>query len=233
MTSTKISAEIVSEEDWLTARQALLVREKELASLRDDIAQARRDLPWRVVKEDYLFAGPDGDKRLSELFAGKSQLITYHFMYGPDWDEGCKSCSFWADQYDAINLHIGARDVSLAVISRAPWRVFQDFKARMGWSFNWLSSAGNSFNSDYQVSFPDQKTGIYNYRETSVMEEQPGLSVFLKAENGDIFHTYSTYARGLDPLNATYQMLDLVPRGRDEAGLNYGMEWVQLHDQYV
>jgi predicted dithiol-disulfide oxidoreductase (DUF899 family) len=227
-----MSSKVVSDTEWVAARQALLVREKELAHLREEIAQARRDLPWRAVEEDYLFSGPDGDKRLSDLFGDKSQLITYHFMYGPQWEEGCKHCSFWADQYDTINLHIGARNVSLAVISRAPWEVFQGFKERMGWSFNWLSSAGNSFNSDYQVSFPDQETGNYNYRETKVMEEHPGLSVFTKTENGDIFHTYSTFARGLDPLNATYQMLDLVPLGRDEAELSYGMEWLRHHDRY-
>ena len=224
--------DVVSESDWISARQSLLAKEKELAKLRDEVSSARRALPWQRVKQDYLFTGPDGETRLSELFEDNSQLITYHFMYGPDWEEGCKSCSFWADQYDAINKHIGARDVALAVISRAPWQVFEPFKQRMGWQFKWLSSSTNSFNSDYFVSYPTEKTGIYNYRETSVMEEMPGLSVFYKDDNGDLFHTYSTYARGLDPLNATYQMLDLVPRGRDESDLPYGMAWVNHHDKY-
>lgn len=223
---------VVSESEWLIARKTLLEQEKALNRQRDEIARARRDLPWHAVKEDYLFSSPVGDFSLSELFEDKSQLILYHFMYGPDWDEGCKSCSFWADQYDTINLHIGARDVSLAVISRAPWQKFNTFKERMGWQFKWLSSAENSFNSDYQVSYPGEEKGIYNYRETGVMEEMPGLSVFFKDEDGKMYHTYSTYSRGLDPLNATYQMLDLVPRGRDESALNFGMEWVRLHDSY-
>jgi predicted dithiol-disulfide oxidoreductase (DUF899 family) len=223
---------IVSEAEWNQARQDLLDREKALNKWRDEIAVERRSLPWHQVKEDYLFSGPEGQLRLSELFGSKSQLIVYHFMYGPDWQEGCKSCSFWADQYDGINRHIGARDVSLAVVSRAPWQDFQAFKQRMKWGFTWLSSAGNTFNTDYHISFPDQKTGYYNYTETRVREELPGLSVFFKDDKGDIFHTYSTYARGLDPLNATYQMLDLVPKGRDEADLAYGMAWLKHHDDY-
>ena len=223
---------VVSEEDWNLARKDLLKKEKELSLLRDEITAARRRLPWHAVKEDYLFAGPAGQCHLSELFGDNSQLIVYHFMFGPTWEEGCKSCSFWAEQYDSINLHIGQRDVSLAVISRAPWVVFEPFKQRMNWHFSWLSSAGNSFNSDYHVSFPDQEKGYYNYRETSVGEELPGLSVFFKDDKGAMFHTYSTYARGLDPLNATYQMLDLVPKGRDEAELAYGMAWLNHHDKY-
>ncbi len=223
---------VVSESEWVAARKELLEQEKALSKQRDEISLARRNLPWHLVKEDYQFTGPDGGASLSELFGDKSQLILYHFMFGPDWEEGCKICSFWADQYDVINLHIGARDVSLCAISRAPWQKFQPFKERMGWKFRWLSSSSTSFNSDYAVSFPNQDTGIYNYRESSVGEELPGLSVFYKDANGDIYHTYSTYARGLDPLNATYQLLDLVPKGRDEASLRFGMEWVNFHDSY-
>jgi len=223
---------VVSEAEWRQARVDLLAREKALNKLRDEIAAERRKLPWHQVKEDYVFSGPDGQLCLSELFGTKSQLIVYHFMYAPGWQEGCKHCSFWADQYDAINRHIGARDVSLAVVSRAAWKDFQAFKQRMNWQFTWLSSAENTFNIDYHVSFPDQETGYYNYAETKVGEELPGLSVFYKDDSGDIFHTYSTYARGLDPLNATYQMLDLVPKGRDEADLPYGMAWLKHHDDY-
>ena len=224
---------IVSESEWISAREDLLEKEKQLNRQRDEISRARRDLPWHIAQQDYLFNGPQGDEKLSNLFGGKSQLVLYHFMYGPDWEEGCKSCSFWADQYDTINMHIGARDVALVVISRAPWQQFQAFKKRMGWKFKWLSSAGTSFNSDYQVSYPDQQTGTYNYREGGVMEEMPGLSVFYKDDQGEIYHTYSTYSRGLDPLNATYQLLDLVPKGRDESALNFGMEWVKHHDSYA
>ncbi|MCZ6502901.1 MAG: DUF899 domain-containing protein [Gammaproteobacteria bacterium] len=229
MTQHKIAQD---NEEWIAARQELLVKEKEFSKLGDELTAARQALPWRKIDKEYKFESSQGKFTLNDLFAGKSQLITYHFMYAPGWQDGCKSCSFWADQYDTINLHIGQRDVSLAVISRAPWQDFQAFKERMGWQFRWLSSSENSFNSDFKVSFPDQDTGFYNYREASVMEELPGLSVFFKDEKGDIFHTYSCYARGLDPLNATYQMLDLVPSGRNEGDLPFPMAWVNLHDNY-
>ena len=216
----------------LSARTALLDKEKQLSRLRDEIAADRRALPWTEVTTNYEFEGPDGTQSLSDLFAGKSQLITYHFMYGSDQAEGCKSCSFWADQYDTVNLHIGERDVAMAVISRGPWQQFADFKQRMGWQFTWLSSAGNSFNQDYHVSFDSPGEGYYNYATTGVGEEMPGLSVFYKDDDGRIFHTYSCYSRGLDALNATYQMLDLVPKGRDEADLSFPMAWVNHHDSY-
>ena len=218
---------------WITARQELLAKEKEFSKLRDELTAARQALPWRRIEKEYEFESDQGKFTLNDLFAGKSQLITYHFMYGPGWQEGCQRCSFWADQYDTVNLHIGQRDVSLTVISRAPWREFQQFKERMGWQFHWLSSFENTFNSDFNVSFPDQETGFYNYRETRVGEELPGLSVFYRDDSGDIFHTYSCYARGLDPLNATYQMLDLVPHGRNEGDLPFPMAWVKLHDKYA
>lgn len=224
---------VVSSDEWLQARQALLEQEKALTRLRDEVAEARRAMPWTRVETDCLFHGPEGPCRLSDLFAGKSQLITYHYMFGPDWQEGCKSCSFWADQYDTINLHIGQRDVALAVISSAPWQTFLPFKQRMGWKFNWVSAAGTTFNHDYHVTFDDAGVNDYNYQMTGTGEEMPGLSVFYRDADGNMFHTYSCYARGLDPLNATYQMLDLVPRGRDEAALDYPMAWVRLHDQYT
>ena len=222
-----------NEEEWITARQELLAKEKEFSKLRDELTAARQALPWRRIEKEYEFESDQGKFTLNDLFAGKSQLITYHFMYGPGWQEGCQRCSFWADQYDTINLHIGQRDVSLTVISRAPWREFQQFKERMGWQVQCLSSFEKTFNSDFNVSFQDQETGFYNYRETRVGEELPGLSVFYRDDSGDIFHTYSCYARGLDPLNATYQMLDLVPHGRNEGDLPFPMAWVKLHDKYA
>ena len=223
---------VVDQTTWIAARQALLEKEKQLTALRDEVTRARQALPWQAVTKEYVFEAPSGPLSLADLFEGKRQLITYHFMYGPDWQAGCKHCSFWADQYDAINRHIGARDVAIACVSRAPLAVFTPFKERMGWHFPWVSSADTTFNMDYNVSFPGQSTGFYNFRETQVMEEQPGLSVFYKDDDGSIYHTYSVYSRGLDPLNATYQMLDLVPLGRDEADLDYPMAWVRLHDEY-
>jgi predicted dithiol-disulfide oxidoreductase (DUF899 family) len=223
---------IVGENDWLIARRELLGQEKEFSKIRDELAQSRRNLPWRKIDTAYSFESNQGEFTLSDLFADRSQLITYHFMYAPGWQEGCKHCSFWADQYDSIARHIAHRDVSLAVISRAPWQDFQPFKERMGWQFHWLSSSDNTFNSDFKVSFPDQEQGFYNYADTSVMDEMPGLSIFFKDDCGEIFHTYSCYSRGLDPLNAAYQMLDLVPKGRDEADLPYPMAWVDHHDKY-
>jgi len=223
---------VVDQETWLEARKALLAKEKQLTQLRDEVSRARQAMPWQEVTNEYTFDAPEGKATLADLFDDKSQLITYHYMYGPDWQEGCKSCSFWADQYDAINKHIGARDVAIACVSRAPLEVFEPFKRRMGWQFRWVSSATNTFNMDYNVSFPGVDTGVYNYRETNVMEELPGLSVFYKADDDRIYHTYSVYSRGLDALNATYQMLDLVPKGRDEEALDFPMAWVKLHDQY-
>jgi predicted dithiol-disulfide oxidoreductase (DUF899 family) len=223
---------IVNDDDWLTARKELLAKEKEFSKIRDQLSLARQAMPWRRLDKNYTFESALGSYTLGELFKGTSQLITYHYMFGPDWQEGCKSCSFWADQYDTINQHIGQRDVSLAVISRAKWQAFDPFKTRMGWKFHWLSSADNSFNQDFNVSFSGQQKGTYNYRETDVMEELPGLSVFTKDDDGTIYHTYSCYSRGLDPLNATYQMLDLVPKGRDEKALPFPMAWVNFHDKY-
>ncbi|XOV87641.1 MAG: DUF899 domain-containing protein [Pseudomonadota bacterium] len=223
---------VVTESEWIAARQELLAKEKELAAFRDEVTRARQQLPWRRITESYTFQDSRGTSTLAELFGDRSQLIVYHFMFGPGWEEGCPSCSFWADQYDVIDMHIGQRDVALVAVSRADWREFEPFRRRMGWHFRWVSSAGNSFNRDFNVSFPDQETGFYNFREGGVGEEMPGLSVFYKDEAGEIFHTYSTFSRGLDPLNVTYQMLDLVPRGRDEQDLDFPMAWVRHHDRY-
>ncbi len=211
---------IVDDQTWLDARIKLLELEKALTQQREAVAKARRQLPWRAVREDYVFEGPTGAFRLSELFGNRNQLIVYHFMFEPGWQEGCKHCSFWADQYDTLNLHIGQRDVALAVISKAPWQ------------FTWLSSSNNKFNEDYQVSF-DENGGVYNYAPTDIPGERPGLSVFTRDQEGNVFHTYSCYARGLDALNVTYQMLDLVPYGRNEADLSYPQAWVNFHDCYA
>ena len=227
---------IANRDEWLAERVALMARERELNRLRDELAAARRDLPWVRVDADYRFEGPDGSRSLADLFAGRSQLIVYHFMLGPDAANPCKSCSFWAEQYDGIRVHIGARDVELAVVSRAPWPKIAAVKARMGWKFPWVSSFGTSFNADFGVGFDASQDGqpLYNFgTQRASAGELPGLSVFARDDAGTIFHTYSTYSRGLDPLNATYQLLDLTPKGRDEGALRWPMEWVRLKDEYV
>lgn len=224
----------VSEQEWLTARKALLVKEKELTRLRDQISEERRKLPWVKVEKEYVFEGPDGTETLSDLFDGQSQLVIYHFMYGPDWDEGCPSCSFWADNFDGIDIHLKHRDITFLAISRADYKTLEAYKRRMGWRFKWVSSQNSDFNYDFQVSFtPEQKEKnetTYNYREQPYfIDELPGVSVFFKDEQGNIFHTYSAYARGLDMLNGAYNYIDLTPKGRDEES---GMSWVRRHDQY-
>jgi predicted dithiol-disulfide oxidoreductase (DUF899 family) len=228
---------VVSSAEWLAARKELLAKEKEFTRLRDQLSLQRRELPWERVDKAYVFDGPDGRVSMAELFAGRSQLIVYHFMLGPDWEEGCKSCSFWADNFEGFYWHLNQRDVTMAAISRAPWSTIAPFKKRMGWSFPWVSSAGSDFNFDYCVSFtPEQlATGEVDYnfaRRKTSMTELPGISVFYKDDAGNIFHTYSCYARGLDMMNAAYHYLDLVPKGRDEAGLPYNMAWVRHHDDY-
>ena len=229
--------QVVSKQAWQEARKRLLTEEKEFTRLRDRLSQSRRDLPWELVDKSYVFEGPNGKTNLADLFAGRSQLIVYHFMFDPDWQEGCKSCSFWADNFEGFYAHLNQRDVTLVAISRAPWSRIAPFKRRMGWSFPWVSSAGTDFNFDYRVSFtPDElATGAvdYNYGERkTAMTELPGISLFYKDEAGQIFHTYSCYSRGLDMLNAAYHYLDLVPTGRDEAGLPYKQAWVRHHDDY-
>jgi predicted dithiol-disulfide oxidoreductase (DUF899 family) len=229
--------EIVSQEEWLVARKAHLAKEKELTRLRDQLAAERRELPWVRVEKAYVFDGPDGKATLAELFAGRSQLIVYHFMMGPDWEEGCKSCSFVADHFDGAIPHLAARDVAMVAISRAPLARIEAFQQRMGWRFRWLSSHGNDFNYDYHVSFrPEEMAGgevYYNYRTGEFpSEEAPGLSAFYKDADGNVFHTYSTYARGLDILMGAYNLLDLAPKGRDEAALSWTMAWVRHHDRY-
>jgi predicted dithiol-disulfide oxidoreductase (DUF899 family) len=228
--------EVVSHEEWLAARRLLLAEEKEFTRLRDRLSQQRRDLPWERVDKNYAFEGPGGRETLSQLFDGRHQLAVYHFMLAPDWQEGCKSCSFWADNFNGIDAHLRQRDVSFLAISRAPLPKIEAFKKRMGWTFKWVSSFGNDFNYDYRVSFRSEQSSsgeiFYNYapRKTA-MEELPGISVFYKDDDGTIFHTYSCYARGLDMLNGAYHWLDLTPKGRDETG-PHKMAWVRLHDEY-
>lgn len=225
---------VVSPDQWLTARAALLKKEKEFTKLRDALSRERRDLPWEQVEQSYVFDGPNGPESLSDLFDGKSQLVVYHFMFNPDDAAGCPHCSFWADHYDATIPHLRQRDVSFVVISRAPRAKIAAFQQRMGWKFKWLSSGNNSFNYDYRVSFTpaDSRQPVYNVGTlVPGMADREGLSVFTKDASGAIFRTYSTYARGIDMINGTYQILDLVPKGRDEDP-EATQDWVRHHDKY-
>jgi predicted dithiol-disulfide oxidoreductase (DUF899 family) len=228
---------IVTADEWLAARKLLLAKEKELTRRRDELAAERRELPWVRVEKSYVFAGPSGKESLVDLFAGRSQLVVYHFMLGPGWKEGCPSCSILADHLDASIAHLAARDVTLAVVSRAPYAEIAPFQQRMGWRFHWVSSHETDFNRDYNVSFSKEEvaTGAfyYNYEMSGFpSEEAPGVSVFAKDESGGVFHTYSSYARGGEPLIGAYHFLDMVPKGRDEEGLPWPMAWVRHHDRY-
>jgi predicted dithiol-disulfide oxidoreductase (DUF899 family) len=228
---------VVSRTEWLAARKQHLNREKEFTQLRDQLSAERRSLPWVKVEKPYVFDGPDGKETLADLFDGRSQLIVDHFMLGPGWEEGCPSCSFQADHFDGMIVHLNARDVSMVAVSRAPLKEVQAFKQRMGWRFKWVSSYGNDFNHDYHVSFTKDEMAkgqvYYNYDMRAFpSEEAPGTSVFYKDGTGDIFHTYSCFARGGDMLIGAYQYLDLVPKGRDEAELPWTMAWVRHHDRY-
>ena len=227
---------VVSQTEWLAARKALLAKEKEFSKARDQLSAARRDLPWVKVEKNYVFDGPNGKETLAELFGGRSQLIVYHFMLGPGWTNGCPSCSFLADHFDGAAIHLAQRDVTLVVASRAPLAEIEAYKKRMGWKFKWVSSYGTDFNHDFHVSFTPEEKALgkveYNYTMTEFpSEEAPGLSAFIK-EGGSVFHTYSSYARGLDILIGAYNFLDFAPKGRDEAGLPWGMAWVRRHDEY-
>jgi predicted dithiol-disulfide oxidoreductase (DUF899 family) len=238
-TSTGIqNHEVVSPKEWLTSRKELLHKEKEFTRLRDELSQKRRELPWEKVEKNYVFDGPDGKVTLADLFGGKSQLIVYHFMFGPGWEAGCPSCAYLADHFGGSLVHLANRDVTLAVISRAPIAEIDAFKKRMGWAFRWVSSFANDFNHDYHVSFTQEEMAKgkveYNYEMTEFpSEEAPGVSVFYKNEKGEIFHTYSSYARGLDILVGAYNFLDFAPKGRDEDGLAFSMSWVRHHDRYA
>ncbi len=227
---------VVAPKDWLTARKQLLVQEKKFSRLRDQLNRQRRELPWAKVEKEYVFDGPNGPETLADLFRGKSQLIVYHFMFGPGWEEGCPHCSFWADHYDGVNLHLGQRDTTLVVVSRAPLKEIEPFRKRMGWRFKWVSSNRNDFNYDFHVSFtPEQlKSGTvsYNYANLAMdMDEREGVSAFYRDRHGDLYHTYSAYARGIDLLNTTYNFLDLTAKGRDE-NPERTQDWVRYHDRY-
>ena len=227
---------VVSAEDWVASRKKLLAKEKEFNRLRDELSRERQSLPWVRVEKKYIFDTAAGKKSLSDLFKDKSQLLIYHFMFGPDWEEGCPSCSFVADNFMGIPIHMSNRDVSFVVVSRAPLEKINQFKKRMGWDFDWVSSYETDFNYDYQVSFKkedlEKKEVYYNYQTTTFpADEGPGASVFVKYED-EVFHTYSTYARGLDMFLTAYHYLDLVPKGRDEKDLPWTMAWLRHHDKY-
>lgn len=230
--------EVVSAEQWVAARKKLLNKEKEFTRLRDELTRLRQDLPWEKVEKNYTFDGPDGPSSLADLFDGRSQLLVYHFMFDPDWEEGCKSCSLLADHYYPAVIHLKQRDVTMVTISRTPLEKLQAFQKRMGWAFTWVSSLNSDFNWDYNVSFTQEQLdggeACYNYEKGKAfpVREAPGLSAFYKDETGAIFHTYSCFARGLETFIGAYWLLDVVPKGRDEADLNYGMEWVRHHDRY-
>jgi predicted dithiol-disulfide oxidoreductase (DUF899 family) len=227
---------VVSPKEWLKARKQLLLKEKKFSRARDEIAKQRRALPWVKIEKDYVFDGPNGKETLADLFGSKSQLLVYHFMFGPGWGDGCPHCSFWADHYDSVGAHIGQRDTTFLVISRAPLKEIAPFKKRMGWKFKWVSSNGSDFNFDFNVSFtPEQLkngTAIYNYAPLDMeMDEREGASAFYKDSKGEVYHTYSTYARGIDLMNTTYNFLDLMAKGRDEDP-EASQSWVRYHDEY-
>jgi predicted dithiol-disulfide oxidoreductase (DUF899 family) len=235
--ATTIGHEVVSKEQWLAARKAHLAREKELTRLRDALAAERRNLPWTRVDKAYTFDTPAGRRTLAELFGGRSQLVIYHFMFGPDWNEGCPSCSFVSDHIDGALPHLAARDVAMVAVSRAPLAKLQAFKSRMGWRFPWVSSHDTDFNTDFGVSFTKEEMarGAVNYNYVAQpfpSEEAPGASVFYKDAGGAVYHTYSTYGRGVEVLVGTYMILDLAPKGRDEDHLPFSMSWVRHHDRY-
>jgi predicted dithiol-disulfide oxidoreductase (DUF899 family) len=226
---------VVSREEWFEARKQLLLKEKEFTRLRDQMSQQRRDLPWEAVAKEYVFEGPNGKQTLPELFDGRSQLVVYHFMFGPDWEAGCPHCSRWADNFNGIIVHLNQRDVTMIAVSRAPYAKLAAYRKRMGWTFNWVSSSGTDFNFDYNVSFtPEEmaaKKAFYNFTmQDPGVAEREGVSVFYKDLKGRVFHTYSAYARGIDMVSVDYHYLDLVPKGRDEG--ERGPFWVRRHDEY-
>jgi len=230
-----MAPKVVSAEEWMAQRTQFLEKEKAFIRMRDDLAQQRREMPWCAVDKEYVFEGAAGRKTLSELFDGRSQLIVYHFMFGPTWDAGCPHCSRWADNFNGVIVHLNQRDVTMIAVSRAPYAKLAAYQKRMGWSFTWVSSGNTDFNFDYHVSFtPEEvqkKEAFYNFtRQDPRSSEREGVSVFYKDAEGRIFLTYSTFARGIDMMNVDYQYLDLTPKGRDEGGR--GPFWVRRHDEY-
>jgi predicted dithiol-disulfide oxidoreductase (DUF899 family) len=234
--ASTVNHPVVSKEQWVAERRKLLAREKELTHLRDQIARERRALPWERVQRNYVFDAPEGRRALSELFEGRRQLLVQHFMLGPGWEQGCPNCSYMADHIGGMKVHLEHRDVTLLVVSRAPLAEIERFRQRMGWDFKWVSANGNDFNYDFGVSFTPEEVAKgklhYNYGEWPLAsDEWPGISVFYKDDAGEVFHTYSTYGRGVEVMMGTYNMLDLMPKGRDEDP-GQGMEWVRHHDRY-
>lgn len=225
---------VVTKDKWLEKRQELLRKEKELTRLRDELTRERQQLPWLPIDEDYQFKDEYGTHSLTDLFGPHSQLIVQHFMFGKDWVEGCTSCSFWADNFNGTEKHLAARDIAFIAVSNAPFERLQAYARRLGWSFPWYSSEGTSFGLDFNVTFDEsarEKNQIdYNYKTQSwYAEELPGVSVFTRDENNIIYHTYSTYSRGLDNLNGAYHYIDLTPKGRHE---DRGMSWLRRNDSY-
>ncbi|HEY1461971.1 MAG TPA: thioredoxin family protein [Terriglobales bacterium] len=237
-TSTVEKANVVSRAEWLAARRELLTEEKALTRARDAVSQKRRELPWVKMDKDYVFDGPNGKEKLADLFGGRSQLIIYHFMFAPGWNEGCVGCSFLSDHVDGAVQHLEQHDVSYVAVSRAPLAEITPFMKRMGWKFKWVSSFGTDFNYDFHVSFPKEEVAkgkVYNNFEMQEAygDEVSGTSVFYKDANGDIFHTYSQYSRGGEAALGTYHFLDLTPKGRNETGPGFNLtDWVRHHDRY-
>jgi len=226
---------VVSHDEWLAARTEFLAREKEFTRSRDELSRQRRELPWERVEKEYLLEGPNGKESLADLFEGRSQLIVYHFMFAPAWDAGCPHCSFWADNFNDVIVHLNHCDITMVAVSRAPYAKLAAYRKRMGWSFKWLSSADSDFNFDYQASFTDkevaEKKAFYNFTtQNPGGSEREGTSVFYRDDDGNVFHTYSTYARGIDMTNTTYHYIDLVPKGRNEG--DHPQHWVRRHDEY-
>ncbi|MCW7540132.1 thioredoxin family protein [Aquabacterium sp. A7-Y] len=237
-TSSTVDHPVVSSDRWVAERKKLLAHEKELTRLRDQLARERRALPWVHIEKNYVFDAPEGPRTLADLFDGRRQLVVQHFMFAPGWEQGCKSCSFMADHIDGANVHLAQRDLTLLVVSRAPLVDIERFRQRMGWRFKWVSSYGSDFNHDFGVSFTPDETARgevdYNYEmQPFPVEEAPGISVFYKDDAGQVFHTYSTYGRGVELMMGAYSILDIAPKGRDEDGLEHTMEWVRHHDCYA
>ena len=242
MSTTSVAATsghpVASDPQWTEARKRLLAREKELTKLQDQVAAERRALPWRRVAKDYLFDTPEGPRTLAQLFAGHRQLVVQHFMFGPGWEQGCPSCSYMADHADGMNIHLAHRDIRFVAVSRAPLADILRFRERMGWQFDWVSSHGSEFNFDFGVSFTQQELATgevdYNYRRGFFpAEEAPGISVFWRDDAGAVFHTYSTFGRGVEAMMGAYRLIDLTPQGRNERDVFYKMEWVRHHDRYA
>jgi predicted dithiol-disulfide oxidoreductase (DUF899 family) len=235
--ATTVNHPVASRDQWVAERKALLAREKELTRLRDQVARERRALPWVRIDKAYVFDAPEGRRSLADLFDGRRQLLVQHFMFAPGWEQGCPSCSFMADHTDGMTVHLAQRDVALVAVSRAPPAEIERFRRRMGWRFKWVSSHGNDFNRDFGVTFTPEETAKgevhYNYGRWSFPhEELPGISVFYRDDAGDVFHTYSTYGRGVEVMMGAYSLLDLTPKGRDEGDLSFSMAWVRHHDRY-